>query len=208
MEISEKEDELLTSCTELFMKYGIKSLTMDDIASHLGVSKKTIYLYVSDKKDLVSKSLSLHISKEECMLSDLIIEKGNAIDELLQINQKISEKLQTIQPSVMFDLQKHYPEAWKILEHHKKCFVCDLVKDNITKGIKEGFYRENVNPEIISKFYVVMIDKMFDVDVFPPMEFNYKTLHLEMARYHIRGIASKKGTDYLKKTLSNQNQDF
>lgn len=208
MEISKKEEELLMACCELFMKLGIKSLTMDDIATHLGVSKKTIYLFVSDKKDLVIKSLALYIYKEEIILNEMVAQKGNAIDELLLLNQKVSEKLQNIQPSVMYDLQKYYPEAWKIVDEHKKCFVCNLVTENITKGIKEGLYRENVNPEIISKFYIVMINKIFDADTFPPMDFNYKTLHLEMARYHIRGIASKKGIDYLKKTLTKLNQDF
>lgn len=208
MEISEKEEELLISCTELFMKFGIKSLTMNDIASHLGISKKTIYLYVSDKKELVNNSLALHISKEEDMLNDMVLEKGNAIDELLQINQKMSEKLQSIQPAVMYDLQKYYPEGWKIVEDHKTCFVSNIVKENIEKGIKEGLYRENVNALIISNLYVVMVNKIFDTELFPPIGFDYRTLHLEMARYHIRGIASKKGINYLQKRLTELNQEF
>jgi AcrR family transcriptional regulator len=209
METLEKENELLMACTALFMKYGVKSLTMDDIASHLGISKKTIYLYVSDKKDLVNKAVSLHIKNEECLITSLCcVDKENAIDELLDINQKMSEKLQSIQPAVMYDLQKFYPEAWKIIEDHKTCFVSTIVKENIEKGIKEGLYRENVNPVIISNLYVVMVNKIFDTDLFPHMGFDYRTLHLEMARYHIRGIASRKGIEYLKEKLAQTNQEF
>ncbi|HLU84420.1 MAG TPA: TetR/AcrR family transcriptional regulator [Vicingaceae bacterium] len=204
----DKHIELLANCAQLFMKYGIKSLTMDDIANHLGISKKTLYLYVSDKKDLVKQVVELEIEHEECMLDEIVNKEGNAIEELLRINQKVSEKLQNIQPSVMYDLQKYYPEAWKIFEEHKCSHIPSIVEANIEKGKEEGFYRDNVNAKIISKLYVLMVDNMFNSDIFPPFENSYKQLHLEIARYHIRGIASRKGIDYLKEILSQTQQDF
>ena len=208
MSKTEKHIELLVNCAQLFMKYGIKSLTMNDIATHLGISKKTLYLYVTDKKDLVTQTVQIQIENEECILEATISHDGNAIDGLLRINQKVSEKLHNIQPGVMFDLQKFYPEAWKIFQNHKCNYIPTIVEANIEKGIKEGLYRENANPKIISKFYITMVDKMFDIELFPPLEFNYKKLHLEMTRYHIRGIASRKGIEYLKEKLAQTNQEF
>ncbi|PJB14814.1 MAG: hypothetical protein CO118_06615 [Flavobacteriales bacterium CG_4_9_14_3_um_filter_32_8] len=206
--IPDKETELLLAVTELFMKLGIKSLTMDDISSHLGISKKTLYQFVTDKKDLVKKALELAINKEECLLDDVCGNVENAIDELLAINEKISKKLQTIQPAVMYDLQKYYPEAWKVMENHKKCFVYDMVVNNINTGILQGYYRENVSPEIIASIYITMIDKIFDSDVFPSQKYSFSSIHKEMARYHIRGIASEKGINYLVKRLKDNHHDF
>ncbi len=204
----DKETEILLAATVLFMKLGIKSLTMDDISRHLGISKKTLYLYVSDKKELVKKALELAFSNQECILGDISGNEGNAIDGLLAINEKISQKLQTVQPAVMYDLQKYYPEAWKVMENHKKCFVYDMVVKNINTGIQQGYYRENVNPEIIASIYITMIDKIFDSDMFPSQKYSFSAIHKEMARYHLRGIASSKGLKYIVKRLKDNNHDF
>ncbi|MBI2280624.1 MAG: TetR/AcrR family transcriptional regulator [Bacteroidetes bacterium] len=204
----ETKEQLLLAITEIFMRYGIKSLTMDDISSHLGISKKTLYQHVSDKKDLVKQCVELTVGAEQCMLCEISEEKGNAIDELFFVNKRISEKLQHIQPAVMFDLQKYYPEAWKVMENHKQCFIYDMMVKNIHDGIAQGLYRDNVTPEIVAKIYVSMIDKMFDPDFFPAKQFTFETLHREIARYHIRGIASEKGVKYFSQKIINENLNF
>lgn len=208
MEKQEKEKELLIAVTALFMQYGVKSLTMDDICSHLGISKKTLYLYVSDKKDLVKKSLELAIGDDQCMLCEISDTQANPIDELLAINVKISEKLQGMQPAVMYDLQKYYPEAWKVMENHKQCFVFEMVVKNIETGITQGLYRDNVNSELVAKIYVTMLDKIFEVGFFPGHKYSFQEMHREIARYHLRGIASEKGLTYLVKRLKDDNHDF
>lgn len=208
MEENGKEIELITETLELFMKYGIKSLTMDDISRHLGISKKTLYNYVSDKKELVKKTVELAINGEQCVLHALIGGQLNAIDELLEISENVSQRLQSIQPSVLFDLQKYYPESWKMMENHKECFIHDMVKENIYKGQKEGLYRDNVNAEIISSIYVTMIDKIFDSNMFPTNKYTFESIHREIVRYHLRGITNKKGRDYLVEKLNNKNHDF
>lgn len=206
--MEEKEKELIFAATALFMKFGIKSLTMDDIARKLGVSKKTLYQYVADKRELVKKAVELAVSAEQCLLGDISVNEENAIDELLAINERVSEKLQNVQPAVMYDLQKYYPDAWKVMEDHKKCFIYEMVVQNIETGIKQGLYRENTNPEVISRIYVTMIDKMFDDDTFPSQKYTFHILHKEIARYHIRGIASEKGIKYLVERLKNNHHDF
>jgi len=204
----ETKEQLLFAVTELFMRYGIKSLTMDDISSHLGISKKTLYLHVTDKKDLVKQCVELTVNTEQCMLCEVPAPKGNAIDELFFVNKRISEKLQNVQPAVMFDLQKYYPDAWKVMENHKQCFIYEMMVKNINDGIAEGLYRDNVNPEIVAKIYVGLIDKMFDPDFFPSNKYSFEFLHREIARYHIRGIASEKGKNYLTKKLIDENSNF
>ena len=204
----ETKEQLLLAITELFMRYGIKSLTMDDISRHLGISKKTLYHFVTDKKDLVKQCVELTVTAEQCMLCEFATEKGNAIDELFLINKRISEKLQNMQPAVMFDLQKYYPDAWKVMESHKHCFIYDMMVKNINDGVTQGLYRDNVNAEIVARIYVGMIDKMFDAEFFPNRTFSFEILHREIARYHIRGIASEKGREYLNAKIKNEKLNY
>lgn len=197
-----KEQEFILSVTELFMRCGIKSLTMDEIARQLGISKKTIYQYVSDKKDLVTQCVQIATSDEQYILCDVKEQEGNAIDILLAINKRVSEKIQNVQPSVMYDIERYYPEAHKIMVNHKKEFVFNMVKENMELGIKEGLYRNNLIPEIVASSYIAMTNQLFNPDPINPAKFDFKTLHKEIARYHIRGIASEKGRLYLKEKLN------
>ena len=207
-ENTDKTNELLISVVELFMRYGIKSLTMDDISRHLGISKKTLYQHVSDKKDLVKKAFTLVIETDQCVMADMTTVVGNAIDEVFEINKMVSEKLRNVQPAVLYDIKKYYPDAWKVMEDHKKCFVYEMIQKNIEKGISEGLYRENVNAEIIAGVYITMMDKIFDDELFPTRKYTFETIHREIARYHIRGVANEKGIKYLVEKLNNDQHSF
>jgi AcrR family transcriptional regulator len=197
-----KRKQLISEVTQLFMRYGIKSLTMDEIARQLGMSKKTIYQYVADKKDLVKQCIYLAISEEQFKLCVVQEQKGNAIDILLDLNKKVSEKIQNVQPSVLYDIERYYPDAWKIIETHKKEFIFNMIKNNMELGIEEGLYRKNLIPEVIAYSYIVMTNQLFNPDPINPSKYDFQTLHKEIARYHIRGIASEKGRIYLKQLLN------
>ncbi len=200
----QKEIELLMTSLELFMKYGIKSLTMDDIARNLGISKKTLYQFVSDKKDLVKKGMRLMVEGERAMMCCVIEDSGTAIDELIGITRCVSSKLGEIHPSVIFDLQKYHPQAWKIMEDHKKNFIYEVMLENLKRGIKEGYYRGNINPLIIANIYMGMVDNMLNPENPISKTTSIDRLHIEIIRYHIKGIANEKGISLLKKTLKKE----
>ena len=203
-----KELELIASVAQLFMRLGIKSLTMDEIARQLGVSKKTLYKYASDKKELVSKAVQLAIDEEESLLSEMHEANGNAIDKIFAINTMISEKLQSIQPAVIFDMQKYYPEAWAIMEEHKSVFIHNQIKENLEEGIKQGLYRNNMNPELVSRIYVTLINSIFDSPIYSLSNHSFKETHTEVARYHLRGITNKKGVEYMQQIFNNTNSEI
>jgi len=200
-----KELELIASVAQLFMRLGIKSLTMDEIARQLGVSKKTLYKYASDKKELVSKAVQLAIDEEESLLSEMHEANGNAIDKIFAINTMISEKLQSIQPAVIFDMQKYYPEAWAIMEEHKSVFIHNQIKENLEEGIKQGLYRNNMNPELVTRIYITLINSIFDSPLYSLSNHSFKETHTEVARYHLRGITNKKGVEYMQQMFNNTN---
>lgn len=203
-----KELELIGSVAQLFMRLGIKSLTMDEIARQLGVSKKTLYKYASDKKELVTKAVRLAIDEEECVLSEMHKAEGSAIDKIFAINTMISEKLQSIQPAVIFDMQKYYPEAWAIMEEHKSVFIHNQVKENLEEGIKEGLYRKNMNSELVTRIYVTLINSIFDSSLYSLSSHSFKEMHTEVVRYHLRGITNEKGADYMQQLFNNTNSEI
>ena len=204
-EMDERGIELLGKTAELFMRFGIKSMTMDDIARQLGVSKKTLYLYVSDKNDLVEQVMSAIVAHEKALTNRLCEQYPNAIDLLFELTKEISKKFGQIHPSINYDMQKYHPKAWGIFEAFRTDFIAGCIEDNIQKGIEQGLYRDNIDSYVISRLYAAKMDMCSDGQVFPPDRYNFKTIHLELMRYHIRGIASEKGLKYLRKKVKQEN---
>lgn len=199
------ENKLFENIRDLFVKYGIKSLTMDDIARQLGISKKTLYISFANKRDLVKKVMEYQISTVQCEVENECIEGENAIDELMGIGRKVNEGLSDAHPSIMFDIQKYYPQAWRVLMNHKEEFVFNKMLTNLKRGMSEGLYRDNLNPEVITKAFMVMTEAMMSNQLAIPGKFNFQELHLELMRYHIRGIANGKGREYLKQKFKEDN---
>ena len=202
---------ILEQANRLFLKCGIKSVSMDDVARELKVSKKTLYRFVKDKTDLVSKALTFHCSREVEVTCKIISRNSNAIDELIEISQHVREQLRQVHPSIHYDLEKYYPDAWRIFTAHKMEHIYSCVAQNLEKGIKQGLYRTTINIPIIARIYISRIDAVFDAQIFPPDKFKMIDVYSEMLRYHIRGIASEKGIKYLvrqtKKALQKGRQE-
>ncbi len=194
---SEKEKELIKSITDVLMNFGVRSANMDDIAKHLKMSKKTLYKYFKDKSDIVDKVTNLHCREESCKLNDILLESENAIDEMIKISEFVHHMIKNINPAAVFDLKKYYPESFKKFEHHKSTVIKKSILDNLKRGVKEGLYRDNINPEIIAMIYIQKVDAVWNPEVIEDNTFSFAEVHLEMIRYHVRGVASQKGIEYL-----------
>ncbi len=200
----ERSERLLEDAGKVFWTYGIKSVTMDDMAARLGISKKTLYQHVKDKNDLVEKVLQ-HISERQQCAIDAVLGKGsNAIDELFVISTQLGEQLKGIHPSIHFDLEKYHPEAFRSLVETKRREIYGCQVANLTRGIAEGVYREGINIPVIATIYIARFDMVFDGSLFPPERFNFHEVIWELFRYHVRGIASPKGVKYLEKKVARE----
>lgn len=195
----------LDEVTNLFFKYGVKSVTMADIARELGISKKTIYTKVTDKNDLVEKVMEYRLTCDQQMVQQIATADKNAIDEQFDICSAFGQIIKNMHPSVMFDLKKYYPEIWKKFKCHKENFALQMLIKNLKKGKEQGVFRKGFNEEVIARLYFAQIDAIMDSTVFDPKEFNYLELVLEMMIYHISGVSSPEGTIYLEKTLKDKN---
>ena len=202
--MDQKKQEILMQTAAVFMRYGMKSVNMDDVARELSISKKTLYKYVKDKNDLVKQCMESFCAMERYECQRCKQDSENAIDELLLITEAAGRHLKNIHPSIHYDLEKYYLEGWKVFKKHKEEFIYGEVLENLKQGVEEGLYRDNLNIEIIAKLYTMKIDVVFDASIFPSNQFSFYEIHIEMLRYHIRGIASEKGIKYLQKRLNKE----
>ncbi|WP_258540887.1 TetR/AcrR family transcriptional regulator [Parvicella tangerina] len=196
--------ELTQKIAEVFMRLGIRSVNMDDLARNLSVSKKTLYKYFKDKSDVVKQVTQTIFNTEEELIAGVVETSENAIDENIRIFEIANRMLKDLHPSVLFDLQKYYPESFQIFHDHKNKFIKSCVVANLERGIEEGLYRPNLNVKIIAGLYLTRIGIIWDEELFPSGEFKHSEIHLEIIRYHIRGIASPEGLEYLSKRISQE----
>jgi AcrR family transcriptional regulator len=194
---SEQQLAILDKVEQLFMKVGVRTVTMDDVASELGISKKTLYKHFRNKGDLVQQCMQRHISEEQCALQSIKQESENAIDALLQTTAHIARQLATLNPAVMHDAQKYYPETWALFDGYKHQFVYRHVVENLERGKAEGIYRGDLNPDVIGRIYVGRMDLFFDTKLFPPDRYRIVDVYAQFMDYHVRGIASPEGVAYL-----------
>jgi len=174
---------------------------MDDVAHELGISKKTLYEYFTDKNDLVSKFLDFQIAKIRFVFEEEKEDNNNAIDHLLEISQIITAFLKNFSPTIHYDLQKYYPTVFKSFFEYKRSFMFASTKGNLDRGIKEGVYRSDFNPDIIAQVYINQIEASLGADFITNYEYTTDELFSAMFTYHLRGIASKKGIEYFEKKI-------
>ncbi len=195
-------ENILEKVAELYNKYGIKSVTMDDVARELAMSKKTLYQYVENKNELVEKVLYYIIKQNDCSFKKLADKNLNAVEEVLEISIHIMKTIKKHTPSTEYDLKKYYPELYKKLNEIRKEKMYDSVIKNIIKGKDEGLYRNDLDEEIIAKIQTSKFLNMNSDDFFDPDEIFKPKYILEFFIYHIRGMANKKGIEILEKTLN------
>mgnify|MGYP000409794714 CR=1 FL=1 len=198
----EAERKIIEGALKLYLKYGVKSVTMDDVAKYLGVSKKTLYQYVSNKVELIDKCLIFYFEEHMRDINLIIKTTSNPIDELLSIDKNVCQEANKRNPSLFFEIQKYYPAIYKKLMQLNGKYVYQTLIKNLELGIEMGLYRDDMDIEIIAKLYVSRIDNLIDTDLFPIEEFDFNELVDQNFKYHLRGIVSRKGLDYLEITMN------
>jgi AcrR family transcriptional regulator len=193
--------KILIKTRELYMKYGIKSITMDDVAHEMGISKKTLYQYVNDKDDLVGKFIENEIVQRQEELFKCFQIGFNAIEELFEISIFMNKMMREQNPATEHDLKKYYPHHYQKTLKSRRERMYNYILLNLKKGKAEGLYREDLEEEIIAKFYLSRSENIHFNELFTVEEFTSLKLFLEFLTYHIRGIATEKGIIVLDKKI-------
>lgn len=196
MEISER---ILLSAEELFFRYGVKSVTMDEIARELGISKKTIYQHFPDKDELVFQVVEKRMVKNR---TDMICSVGagkNTVERVVLMNEVMRKMLSVVNPGILFEIKKYYPRAWQVFQKHMQEHVLiDTVAD-LRQGIADGLFRSEINVDVMARLRLKEIEFGFDNQWFPPNEYSLAQVQYEFMDHFLRGILTDEGlTVYLK----------
>jgi len=200
------KENILNKATDMFLELGFKSVTMDDLAQEMGISKKTIYSHFQNKNQLVEEA-TMHTF---CHVSDgidtIISLSKNPIEELYEIKRFLMLQLKDEKTSPVYQLQKYYPKVHKSLRDNQFEKMHDCTVDNVRRGIESGIYRANLDMEFVSRIYFAGAFSIKDESLFPTKLFSMPILHEHYLEYHLRGIVTPKGRKILNQII-NSNQD-
>ena len=191
--MNEELKNIMSKVRDLYKNYGIKSITMDDVARELGMSKKTLYQYVNDKEDLVDKFVESEISTRQEEICKCFKTGYNAIEELFEISVFMNRMMRERNPATEYDLKKYYPAQYQKIVKARREGTYSYLMLNLRKGKKEGLYRADMDEEVIAKLYLSRSENVHFGEIFTVSEFTSSQLFIELLKYHIRGIATEKG---------------
>jgi len=196
-------DKIIFGCVDMFQKFGVKNLTMDEIARGLGMSKKTIYQHFTQKKDILNACVDQHFDKQECQMDSIHLESLRAVEEVFRMMEFVSDQLKKMAGAhrLIHDIQKFYPDSWHRFKVHKESYVIGKIEANLIKGIEEGVYRSEIDVRIIARIRASEMDAMLNPDIFPMFEYNLNHLFEQILLYFLYGICTPKGEKELAKLL-------
>ncbi|MFM7497677.1 MAG: TetR/AcrR family transcriptional regulator [Bacteroidota bacterium] len=186
---------------ELFFRYGLKSMTMDELARQLGCSKKTIYEHYSDKKILVHQVLGSFLEEHREEMEALEKSSRNAIENLMNMASIGLQKMRNLTPTMLFDLQKSYPELWMELERYRQVEIAGIFKRLLERGQAEGLFRTNLDPDLVSIMHLQHTNLLLDPRVFSHLNKPLPVVFTTIQDVFIRGIATSKGLRVWNKAL-------
>ena len=186
-------ERIILGGEELFLKAGIKSVTMDDIAKHLGMSKKTIYQFFKDKNELVIALVQKKLKEDENQMEDIVGKSGNVIEGMINMMKCSEDIFSRINPIVIHDLQKYHPDAWKQFQNFKSGVIVHTLEQLLTKGIEQGYIRPDIDVKIISRMRMIQVEMGFNTEIFPHSEFNIWKVQQQFHEHFNYGICTLEG---------------
>jgi TetR/AcrR family transcriptional regulator, cholesterol catabolism regulator len=177
----------------MFWRYGVKSVTMDDIASEIGISKKTIYQHFPDKDAVIEEVIKQELNCEKEDMERMIQEAENPIDEVMRASKYIQATLTQVNPVLLYDLRKYHHKAWELCQFHKQQHIIKSIRNNLEQGIQQGLYRADINVDMLARLHIEQIELGFDTTVFPPDRYNLVDVQVQLLHHFLRGLLTKEG---------------
>jgi AcrR family transcriptional regulator len=199
-----KQEQILTCAKDLFFKYGLRNVTMDDISRKLGMSKKTLYVLFKNKKEIVNAITEDFLKKYEADYEILIQNSENAIQELFLLMSNLKNVFEKIDFRLIQDMQRYFPEAWAMFEQHTKDFMYVKIRDNLIRGIKEELYRSDLKVEIIASLRLEEVQWSLTKEILFEDKFMIIEIHNEILIHYLYGITSSNGLKKINKYISNE----
>ncbi len=200
------KERILIKAADLFCRYGIRTITMDEIASQLGISKKTIYQFFTDKDDMVSAVIEQEIERNELECSNFRDTATDAVHQIFLALESLEEMLKYTNPLMLYDLEKHHPASFVKLREYKYRFLHQIIIENLQWGIGAGLYRPDIDKDIVAKARIETAFLVFNPDVFPHSRYRISEVNFELAMLFLHGIVTNKGKLLIEKYTAERNQ--
>lgn len=193
------KSKILNGAEELIFKYGIKNITMDDIARHLSMSKKTIYKYFKEKDEIVHCLMQMSIEEDKCRFKKIYDSSQNVVAEVFEIMKEMREIFTKINPIVFHELSKYYPETWKEFQKFKSGFIQGMIENTLSKGQKDGFIRNDINVQLMAKLRVENIEMTLNGEFFTTDKLSMVDVQLAITEHFLYGVCTLKGHKLINK---------
>lgn len=204
----ETKERIIEVATEMFREYGIKSVTMDDMANQLSISKKTIYQFFKDKDEIVVTCTSKMLKEQEREICRFRSESKDIIDELIQTMEYFKKVLRVINPTFISDMEKYHPKAWQLFLNHKENCFRDSLMASMQRGIDEGFFRPDINIEILAKMRLEQTQLAFNQRVFPYHRYNLYEIQIQFTEHFVLGLCTPKGYEKITEYKNSQTNTY
>jgi len=199
----ETKETIVNTAHDLFLRYGFKHITMDHIAQEIGISKKTIYQFFKDKKELVYVATKHSFAEEAQMIEEVTKNSTNAVHELFMVSQHLREKMSKMHPFILLDLKRYYRNAWNLFKECKEDIFQSQIYKLLVRGIAEGNFRKDIDPKVLTAMRMSQVEMVFDQDVFPADEFDFRTVQFQLLDHFIHGILTDKGRKVYNEYIQN-----
>lgn len=195
----ETKQRILNAAFELFFRYGIKSVTMDDIAKHLSISKKTIYQFFRDKDEIVHTLMLEKLEEDKKEFTAISQASQNVVEEVFGFMRHMSTILGRINPNIFYDLQKYHPRTWELFHSFRNDFSLKQVEEALLRGIRDGLVRPDVDVKTLAVLRTEEIDMGFNPKIFPPDKFKMLDVQLALTEHFLYGVCTLKGHKLINK---------
>lgn len=201
------KEQIQNKATELFLQQGFKSVTMDDIADEIGISKKTIYAHYSTKSKLIEACVSLLIEEIKLGIESLKAENLNPVIENFKVKVYVQRMLKNEKTSPQYQLKKYYPKIYNKIRNTKFNITQRYGIDNLQRGITTGDYRANMQISFVSRIHFAGLLAIKDKALFSEDEYSNNKLMDYLLEYHLRAICTPKGLATLEAFLKDNKKN-
>lgn len=187
------KQKITSTATKIFFDKGVRSVTLDDLCSDIGISKKTLYQHFTNKEELIRYVIRSFMKKTVEEIYFLMEGAPNSIEAFWGIASHVYLMMSKISPKLIMEVKKYYPEMWTDVQNLKRMSIENMAFQNLKRGMSEGLYRSDINPDMVMRFYLTILLNMNDEEIFPMASTDPAEIYRIFINYHIRSIATPKG---------------
>jgi TetR/AcrR family transcriptional regulator, cholesterol catabolism regulator len=195
----EPKERILVKADELFNRYGLRSVSMDDIAAQAGMSKKTLYQYYADKQELVSEVFSTIMESNKVNCQEAAKTSDNALQEIFIAFDRMQRMFEEMHPGVLYEMEKYHPDSFNKFKEFRDSFIYTMIRNNLERGIREGLYREEIDVDIITRYRIHSIMLAFNPTIFPSVKNSLVNIEMQLLEHFLYGVSTPKGVKLIGK---------